>query len=119
MIMPEIHQNDSSERVNNQEASISNDIGTRSDLPCHESPTSKPPPCHPLFPNSLSFTWLETPSVVSLLIFASIWGVLLRLGLTALATYNGLTVFPLLLPQTVGCFMMGFLVGIKDEVEDL
>ncbi|KAG1752724.1 CrcB-like protein-domain-containing protein [Suillus paluster] len=52
--------------------------------------------------------------VLALLMPASIFGVLARLGLQALATYNGQSVFPLAYVQATGCFIMG--IGLKMKV---
>ncbi|KAK0468472.1 CrcB-like protein-domain-containing protein [Desarmillaria tabescens] len=51
--------------------------------------------------------------VVALLIPASIFGLLARLGLEALATYDGQSIFLLAYPQAVGCLIMGFAVHLK------
>lgn len=52
--------------------------------------------------------------VLALLMPASIFGVLARLGLQALATYNGESIFPLAYVQATGCFIMG--VGLRMKV---
>ncbi|KAG5732373.1 UPF0695 membrane protein [Termitomyces sp. T112] len=52
--------------------------------------------------------------VVALLVPASIFGTLARLGLTALARYQGNSIFPLAYAQGLGCLIMGFAVGLKD-----
>lgn len=49
--------------------------------------------------------------VLALLMPASIFGVLARLGLQALTTYNGESIFPLAYVQATGCFIMG--VGLR------
>lgn len=49
--------------------------------------------------------------VVALLMPASIFGVLARLGLQALTTYSGESIFPLAYVQATGCFIMG--VGLR------
>ncbi|KAK0491140.1 CrcB-like protein-domain-containing protein [Armillaria novae-zelandiae] len=51
--------------------------------------------------------------VLALLIPASLFGLLARLGLEALATYDGQSIFPLAYPQAVGCLIMGFAVHLK------
>ena len=45
--------------------------------------------------------------------FLSIWGALARIGLTALSTYPGVPVFPLIWAQFVGCAFIGFLLQDK------
>ncbi|KAG0709703.1 CrcB-like protein-domain-containing protein [Suillus ampliporus] len=52
--------------------------------------------------------------VLALLMPASIFGVLARLGLQALVTYNGQSIFPLAYVQATGCFIMG--IGLKMKV---
>ncbi|KAL4076047.1 CrcB-like protein-domain-containing protein [Scleroderma citrinum] len=54
-----------------------------------------------------------SPHVLALLIPTSIFGVLARLGLEALVTYNGQSVFSLAYIQATGCFVMGVGLGLK------
>lgn len=49
--------------------------------------------------------------VIALLMPASIFGVLARLGLQALTTYDGESIFPLAYVQATGCFIMG--IGLR------
>jgi fluoride exporter len=58
--------------------------------------------------NPLSF------HVLALLIPFSTFGVLARLGLLALGTYDGNSIFPLIYVQAVGCLIMGFAVELKE-----
>ncbi|KAF7347388.1 MFS general substrate transporter [Mycena venus] len=51
---------------------------------------------------------------LALLMPFSILGVLARLGLTSLATYNGQSIFPLAYVQAIGCLIMGFCLALKD-----
>ncbi|PPQ98533.1 hypothetical protein CVT24_004024 [Panaeolus cyanescens] len=51
--------------------------------------------------------------VLALLMPASVFGVLARLGLLALMNYDGHSVFPLAYVQAVGCLIMGFAVKLK------
>ncbi|KAF7352738.1 hypothetical protein MVEN_01240000 [Mycena venus] len=44
----------------------------------------------------------------------SVLGVLARLGLTALATYSGQSIFPLAYSQATGCLIMGFCLALKE-----
>lgn len=53
--------------------------------------------------------------ILLLLIPASTLGALTRLGLDALATYDGNAIFPLAYPQALGCFVMGLALGLKTE----
>ncbi|KAJ7754250.1 CrcB-like protein-domain-containing protein [Mycena maculata] len=46
----------------------------------------------------------------------SVLGVLARLGLTALATYSGDSIFPLAYVQTTGCLIMGFCLALKEPL---
>lgn len=50
-------------------------------------------------------------ATVSLLSFAAIWGTLTRKGLSALNTYDGQSVTPLVWAQAVGCLVMGLAIG--------
>ncbi|TRM67755.1 CrcB-like protein-domain-containing protein [Schizophyllum amplum] len=54
--------------------------------------------------------------VICLLIPGSILGVLARLGLQALAKYDGQSIFPLAYPQALGCFVMGLALGLKEPI---
>lgn len=51
--------------------------------------------------------------VLALLMPASILGVLARVGLQALVTYDGESIFPLAYIQATGCFIMGVALGMK------
>ncbi|KAJ7129599.1 CrcB-like protein-domain-containing protein [Mycena epipterygia] len=54
--------------------------------------------------------------VLALLMPFSILGVLARLGLSALATYNGQSIFPLAYAQATGCLIMGFCLALKEPL---
>lgn len=64
-------------------------------------------------PNPLSI------HVLALLIPASIFGTLARLGLDALAKYDGNSIFPLAYAQATGCLIMGFALGLKEPLSNL
>lgn len=51
--------------------------------------------------------------VFFLLAPASVFGVLTRLGLSALATYDGSSIFELAYSQALGCFIMGYLTTVR------
>lgn len=55
-------------------------------------------------------------AVIAPLMPASVFGVLARLGLQALATYDGRSVFPLAYPQALGCLIMGICLPLKDSI---
>jgi hypothetical protein len=57
--------------------------------------------------------------VVVLLMPASVFGVLARLGLVALMSYDGHSVFPLAYAQAVGCLVMGFALELKEPMGQL
>ncbi|KAJ7068321.1 CrcB-like protein-domain-containing protein [Mycena amicta] len=61
-----------------------------------------PPTFHPLSLN-----------VLALLMPFSVFGVLARLGLSALGNYNGQSIFPLIYAQAVGCLIMGFCLALR------
>jgi len=57
-----------------------------------------------------------SPHVLALLIPASIFGALARVGLLALTTYDGRAIFPLAWVQAAGCLIMGFALGLKEPI---
>lgn len=59
-----------------------------------------------------------SPAVVALLMPASVFGVLARLGLQALGTYDGNSIFPLAYAQGFGCLIMGIALPLKDAIGD-
>ncbi|KAF7332106.1 hypothetical protein MKEN_00091300 [Mycena kentingensis (nom. inval.)] len=63
----------------------------------------QPNPLHPL---NIQFLALLAPF--------SVFGVLARLGLSALANYPGQSIFQLIYPQAVGCLAMGFCLALKE-----
>ncbi|CCM03170.1 uncharacterized protein FIBRA_05292 [Fibroporia radiculosa] len=52
--------------------------------------------------------------VLALLMPASVFGCLARLGLEALVTFDGQSIFPLAWVQVGGCFVMGFCLRFKE-----
>jgi hypothetical protein len=66
-------------------------------------------------PASKTYAPLSFP-VIALLMPASVFGVLARLGLVALMNYDGHAVFPLAYAQAVGCLIMGFGLGLKEPI---
>ena len=54
--------------------------------------------------------------ILALLMPASVFGVLARLGLDALASYAGEGIFPLAYVQGVGCLIMGFCLAFKGPI---
>ncbi|KAH9844258.1 CrcB-like protein-domain-containing protein [Rhodofomes roseus] len=54
------------------------------------------------------------PAVIALLMPASVFGTLARLGLEALVTFDGNAIFPLAWVQVGGCLIMGFCLGIRE-----
>lgn len=69
----------------------------------------EPPPqlFHPL-------SW----EILALLMPASVFGVLARLGLDALTSYDGQSIFPLAYVQGVGCLIMGFCLALKVPISE-
>ena len=66
-----------------------------------------PQPFHPL-------NW----EILALLMPASVFGVLARLGLVGLTSYNGESIFPLAYVQGVGCLVMGFCLALKVPISE-
>lgn len=78
----------------------------------------RPPSSHEGLPRPKSYHPFS-PYVLALLVPASIFGVLSRLGLQALVTYDGNSIFPLAYVQAVGCLIMGFGLGLKEPIGQL
>ena len=57
--------------------------------------------------------------VIALLIPSSILGVLARLGLLAMTSYDGESIFPLAYVQALGCLIMGFGLRLKEPIAQL
>ncbi|KAF9009010.1 hypothetical protein BDQ17DRAFT_93447 [Cyathus striatus] len=75
----------------------------------------RPPSAQEKVPSSKTYHPFSFPVLV-LLAPASILGVLARLGLVALATYDGQSIFPLAYAQSLGCFVMGFTFSLKGPI---
>ena len=56
--------------------------------------------------------------IIALLMPASVFGVLVRLGLDALTSYEGESIFPLAYVQGVGCLVMGFCLALKVPISE-
>lgn len=70
------------------------------------------------FPPSKVYTAFSIP-VLSSLAPASVLGALARLGLESITTYDGRAIFPLAWAQAAGCLIMGFALGLKDQIGGL
>lgn len=81
------------------------------------SDVTSPPPIAGAVPPSRSYHALSW-NVVTFLAFPAVLGVLARLGLHSLATYNGSGVFALAWVQGIGCFIMGLAVGKREAITD-
>jgi len=68
---------------------------------------SPPQPFHPL-------NW----EILALLMPASVFGVLARLGLVALTSYQGESIFPLAYVQGLGCLVMGYCLALKVPISE-
>ncbi|OSD04198.1 hypothetical protein PYCCODRAFT_1407848 [Trametes coccinea BRFM310] len=73
----------------------------------------RPPSEEEKLPPSKIYHPLSFP-VLALLMPASIFGVLARLGLQAITTFDGRSIFPLAWVQAAGCLIMGFALGMKE-----
>lgn len=89
---------------------------THAHVASSSSSFSRPPRKLPPPPSS-SPPSLVSPHLLALFILFSVFGTLARLGLTALFTYDGQGVFPLIWSQAVGCFLMGACSGRKQDLE--
>jgi fluoride ion exporter CrcB/FEX len=89
------------------------DTQLEEELPSHQ-PVHEPRPGEPTKQRHARL--LATLASIA---FFSIWGVLGRLGLVALTTYDDLSVFPVVWAQAVGCFVMGLCIGSKPEIESV
>ncbi|KAG9016635.1 hypothetical protein FRB90_002750 [Tulasnella sp. 427] len=56
--------------------------------------------------------------VITLIMPSAVFGLLARLGLDALATYPGQSIFPLAWVQAAGCFAMGGLLGLREPISE-
>lgn len=80
-----------------------------------EAGEKKPSPSEKALPKPKTyppFGW----EVLTSLIPGSILGVLLRLGLLAITTYDGQAIFALAWVQAAGCFVMGLALGLRDQI---
>ncbi|KAI5124936.1 hypothetical protein M0805_007363 [Coniferiporia weirii] len=66
-------------------------------------------------PQAKTYAPLSLPVLTSLMA-ASVFGVLSRLGLLALSGYDEHSIFPLAWVQAMGCLIMGFSLGLKDQI---
>ncbi|KAI0750734.1 CrcB-like protein-domain-containing protein [Daedaleopsis nitida] len=73
----------------------------------------RPPSEQEKLPPSKIYRPLSFP-VIALLMPASVFGVLARLGLQAITTYDGMSIFPLAWVQAAGCLVMGFALALKE-----
>ena len=78
----------------------------------------RPPSEAEKLPPSKIYHPLSFP-VLALLMPASVFGVLARLGLQAITTYDGRSIFPLAWIQAAGCLVMGFALGLKEPFGQL
>jgi CrcB protein len=74
-----------------------------------------PTDAHPLASAEKTYHPLSL-AVIAPLMPASVFGVLARLGLAGLATYDGRSIFPLAYPQALGCLIMGICLPLKDPI---
>lgn len=66
-------------------------------------------------PPAVSYHPFSTP-VLALLMLGSVFGLLARLGIRALATFDGNGAFPLAWVQGIGCGIMGLAVGLREPL---
>ncbi|KAG8734382.1 hypothetical protein FRC11_002324 [Ceratobasidium sp. 423] len=83
-----------------------------------EPRATSPPPVAATAAPSRSYHPLSWP-VITLLALPSVLGVLARLGIHSLMTYDGDSVFALAWVQGMGCFVMGLALGKRQAITDL
>ncbi|CAE6538475.1 unnamed protein product [Rhizoctonia solani] len=82
-----------------------------------EPRATSPPPVAATAAPSRSYHPLSWP-VVTLLALPSVLGVLARLGIHSLTTYDGDSIFALAWVQGMGCFVMGLALGKRQAITD-
>ncbi|CAE6400948.1 unnamed protein product [Rhizoctonia solani] len=87
------------------------------DLERQEPRATSPPPIAATAAPSRSYHPLSW-SVITLLALPSVLGVLARLGIHSLTTYDGDSVFALAWVQGMGCFVMGLAMGKRQTITD-
>lgn len=73
------------------------------------------PPASPVIPPSKRYPPFSV-ATLALLIPFTLFGVLARLGIQALGTYDGQSIFSLAYVQAIGCLVMGFGLQSKDKI---
>lgn len=79
-------------------------------------PPSPPRPQENIPPPAEEVTVLRLTAHYAGLVLASMVGCLIRLGLTALGTYEGRSIYPTAWSQGVGCGIMGLALARKNEI---
>jgi hypothetical protein len=92
--------------------------GAEDDAESLAASIDRPPSEAEKLPAAKIYATLSFP-VLALLAPASVFGVLARLGLQGLTTYDGQSVFSLAYAQTIGCFIMGFCLSLKEPIGHL
>ncbi|CAE6466899.1 unnamed protein product [Rhizoctonia solani] len=90
---------------------------TIADIEGQEPQATAPPPVVATTAPSPSYHPLSWP-VITLLALPSVLGVLVRLGIHSLTTYEGDSVFALAWVQGMGCFIMGLALGKRQAITD-
>jgi hypothetical protein len=85
------------------------DGGPRQPSPPNDERGTVAPPAEEVTP-------LRLVAHYAVLVLASMVGCLIRLGLTALGTYDGRVIFPIAWSQGVGCGIMGLALARKNEI---
>jgi hypothetical protein len=100
---------------------LSNDVFTSTEEPPLETGSPYRSPNAPtVAPDKVGSYWVPSNpkgSVFSLLVFATIWGVLARLGLLWIGGFGEREVFALVWAQCVGCLVMGVVTERKKGIE--
>ncbi|ORX34021.1 CrcB-like protein-domain-containing protein [Kockovaella imperatae] len=112
---PSLNQDPNFIRILSTQQSMSA-VSEDPELPSEARPPSPPPREGEAPPPVEEVTLSRLGAHYSGLVLASMAGCLIRLGLTALGTYDGHSVYPLLWAQGVGCGVMGFALDRKSEI---
>ena len=94
---------------------LSGDIGHPSGWPADRAQTSSPD--GEMVQDASGWPSISSWCTASLIIFASLWGLLAREGLVALNSYQGQSIASVIWAQGIGCLVMGWAISNKSSIE--